>query len=162
MTPRLLSTRLLLTMIASISWTLAQAPQTPPANPLPPLFKGGPLKDNDPNARSVEGAVKDDNDNFIDGAVVKLKDMKTMQVRSFITKADGKYRFTGLRKDIDYELRADFQGRSATPKTVSVFDARKLVILNLKLAEKTAPDGDPDGSAAAPAKPDAPKEPGKP
>ena len=113
------------------SW--AQAPQTPPNSGAPPLFKGGERKDTDPNGRSVEGTVKNDDDEPVEGAVVKLKDMKSLNVRSFITKADGKYRFSSLRKDVDYELKADLKGSVGAPKILSIFDSRKQAIINLKL-----------------------------
>ena len=47
------------------------------------------------------------------GAVVQLKNMKTLQIRSFITQTDGTYRFFELSPDVDYELKADYQGASA-------------------------------------------------
>ncbi|MDX2180267.1 MAG: carboxypeptidase-like regulatory domain-containing protein [Bryobacteraceae bacterium] len=109
----------------------AQVPQKPPDTP-PPLFKGE-KKDQDPNGRAVEGVVRDDKDAPVSGAVVKLKDLKSLQVRSFITTADGKFRFTSLRKDVDYELKADFNGQSSAAKTASVFDTRKLLVFTLKL-----------------------------
>jgi hypothetical protein len=37
---------------------------------------------------------------------------------------------------VDYELKADFQGASSSTKTVSSFDSRKDVVLNLKLNPK--------------------------
>lgn len=128
---------LALAMLAALaaSALFAQVPQKPPDAP-PPLFKGEREKDDDPNGRIAEGTVKDEQDNPIDGAVVKLKNTKTLQVRSFITKTDGKFRFGGLRKDIDYEVKADFKNLSSSTRTISVFDSRKQVILNLKLEPK--------------------------
>ena len=37
---------------------------------------------------------------------MQLKDMRTLQVRSYITLDDGQYHFSGLRIDVDYELSA--------------------------------------------------------
>jgi hypothetical protein len=70
------------------------------------------------------------------GAVVQLKNTKTLQVRSFITKDDGTYYFLGLSPDIDYELHAEYQGASSSTKTLSSFDSRKEAIINLKLNPK--------------------------
>ncbi|MCX6589938.1 MAG: carboxypeptidase-like regulatory domain-containing protein [Acidobacteria bacterium] len=124
-----------MTLLAGVAALLgwAQAPQTPPNSTAPPLFKGGERKDTDPNGRTVEGTVKNDDDEPIEGAVVKLKDMKTLNIRSFITKADGKFKFTSLRKDVDYELKADLRGSIGAPKMLSIFDSRKQAIINLKL-----------------------------
>ncbi len=115
---------------APAAW--AQTPQAPPSTP-PPLFKGDKKGKEDPMARTVEGTVKDEQDNPIEGAVVKLKDLKSLNVRSFITKSDGKFFFAGLRRDIDYQLKADHLKLSSPTKTVSVFDSRKQVVLNLKV-----------------------------
>ena len=58
------------------------------------------------NSRAVMGTVTAADDKPLSGAVVQLKDMRTLQVRSYITLEDGQYRFSGLRNDIDYELTA--------------------------------------------------------
>ena len=93
-------------------------------------------KKNDDQNRSVKGAVTSATDQAVVGAVVQLKNTKTLQVRSFITKDDGTYYFHGLSPDIDYELKADFQGGSSGTKTLSSFDSRKEAIINLKLSAK--------------------------
>lgn len=85
------------------------------------------------NTRTVQGVVTDGADNPLDGAVVQLKDSKTLQIRSFITKANGRYHFNGLNTDIDYELKADHQGKSSDSKTLSSFDSRKQAVMNLKI-----------------------------
>ena len=93
-------------------------------------------KGEDQHVRSVEGTVVDGSDNSVDGAVVQLKNTKTLQIRSFITKDHGAYYFHGLSTDVDYELKADYQGASSPTRTLSTFDSRKQAILNLKLSTK--------------------------
>ena len=88
------------------------------------------------NTRSVQGTVTVANDSPVDGAVVQLKNTKTLQIRSFITKDDGTYHFYDLSPDIDYKLKADYQGASSNTKTLSSFDSRKQTNLNLKLNPK--------------------------
>lgn len=90
----------------------------------------------DEQNRSVKGAVKSADEESVTGAVVQLKNTKTLQVRSFITKDDGTFYFHGLSPDIDYELKADYQGASSDKKTLSSFDSRKEAIINLKLNAK--------------------------
>ena len=85
------------------------------------------------NTRSVQGTVTLADDSLVNGAVVQLKNTKTLQVRSFITKEDGTYHFYDLSPDIDYEIKADYQGASSSTKTLSSFDSRKQTTLNLKL-----------------------------
>lgn len=90
----------------------------------------------DPNTRSVQGAVEDLSGNVAEGAVVQLKNTKSLQVRSFITQKEGTYTFLGLSKDVDYELKADFHGGSSPVRTLSVYDTRKKAIINLKVEPK--------------------------
>jgi hypothetical protein len=83
--------------------------------------------------RTVQGVITDSADNPLEGAVVQLKDSKTLQIRSFITKTDGSYHFHGLSRDIDYDLKADHQGKSSDSKTLSSFDSRRQAVMNLKI-----------------------------
>ena len=86
--------------------------------------------------KSVQGTVTDTTDKAVDGAVVQLKDTKTLQIRSFITKADGVYHFHGLNPNVDYEVKAEYQGASSSTKTLSSFDTKKPAVINLKLDSK--------------------------
>lgn len=90
----------------------------------------------DPNTRSVHGFVEDAEGRPVEGAVVQLKNKKTLQVRSFITQKEGAYYFHGLSTDVDYELRAEHQGRSSATRNLSIFDSRRKAIINLKLEDK--------------------------
>jgi hypothetical protein len=86
--------------------------------------------------RSVEGVVSNPDESVAAGAVVQLKNMKTLQVRSFITQSDGVYHFYELSPDIDYELKAELNAATSGAKMLSSFDSRKKAILNLKLNKK--------------------------
>jgi hypothetical protein len=88
------------------------------------------------NSRSVQGLVTGPDDKPIAGAVVQLKDTRSLQVRSFITQEDGAYHFSGLKGDIDYQLTAKAGDASVGPKTLSIFDNRKEAILNFKVDKK--------------------------
>lgn len=87
----------------------------------------------DSNTRIVQGTVMDKADQPVEGAVVQLKDTKTLQVRSFYTQQGGTYHFAGLSTNVDYELKAEKSGASSASKTLSIFDNRKTAIVNLKL-----------------------------
>ena len=92
-----------------------------------------PSRTPDTGARSVHGKVTNPAGVVVDGAVVLLKDTKTLQVRSFITQEDGLYHFYGLSMNTDYQLRAEYKGASSNTKTLSVFDSKKDSEINLKL-----------------------------
>jgi len=100
-----------------------------------PMWSQSKKKDQSPT-RSVQGVVTDASESAMQGAVVQLKNAKTLQVRSFITKEQGTYYFHGLSPDVDYELKAEHQGSSSPTKTLSAFDSRKQAVMNLKLEAK--------------------------
>lgn len=90
-------------------------------------------KNEDSSTRSVQGTVSNPSGAAVAGAVVQLKNTKSLQIRSFITKEQGEYYFNSLSPDVDYELRATFSEASSSTKTLSSFDTKKQAILNLKL-----------------------------
>jgi hypothetical protein len=93
-------------------------------------------KNPEDSLRTVQGTVTDTAEKPVDGAIVQLKNTKTLQIRSFVTQEHGAYYFHGLSPNVDYEVRADFHGASSPTKTVSSFDSRKEVAINLKLEKK--------------------------
>jgi protocatechuate 3,4-dioxygenase beta subunit len=84
----------------------------------------------------VQGTVTDEAGAPVENAIVHLKNTKTLQIRSYITKADGSYVFHGLSPNVDYELKAEHQGATSDVKTLSVFDSRRKAVINLKLNKK--------------------------
>jgi hypothetical protein len=86
--------------------------------------------------RSVQGTVTTEDEAPVAGAVVQLKNTKTLQIRSFITKENGTYVFYELSPDVDYELTAKANGLTSGTKTLSSFDSRTAAIINLKLNPK--------------------------
>jgi hypothetical protein len=100
-------------------------------------FAQSKKKGEEPN-RSVQGTVTSSADQAVPGAVVYLKNTKSLEIRSFVTKDDGTYYFQRLSPDVDYELRAELQsaGESSSTKTLSSFDSRKQATINLKLNPK--------------------------
>jgi hypothetical protein len=96
----------------------------------------GKKKEAEEKNRTLSGVVLDPNDAAVAGAIVQLKNSKTLQVRSFITKEDGSYFFSGLDPDTDYIVKADHQGMSSPQRTISSFDSRKRPVVNLKLEKK--------------------------
>jgi hypothetical protein len=91
--------------------------------------------------RNVQGVVHAPDGAPQGGAVVQLENKRTMQVRSFISQADGSYYFHDLNADVDYGLRAEFRGAASDKRTVSSFDSRPDVTIDLQLkaAEPTPP-----------------------
>lgn len=88
--------------------------------------------------RTVRGVVEDKSDSPVSGSVVFLKNLRTNSVRSSYTDDTGSYRFSGLDPNADYELRAEKEGAKSATRTVSSFDSRKDIVLNLKIDKKRA------------------------
>jgi hypothetical protein len=86
--------------------------------------------------RTVRGVVADKSDSPLSGSVVFLKNVRTNSVRSSYTDDTGNYRFSGLDPNADYELHAEKEGSKSQTRTVSSFDSRKDIVLNLKIDKK--------------------------
>lgn len=84
-------------------------------------------------ARTLQGQVMRDTEAPLPGAVVYLKNTKTMGVRSFISDGQGNYRFTSLSPNVDYEVHAEYRGVKSETKTLSAFDSRTTATINLKV-----------------------------
>ena len=96
-------------------------------------------KPRDRSHRDVTGQVVMADDSPVERAVVKLKNLRTLEVRSFITQADGKYVFQGLSSSIDFELKAESKGFTSATRTLSHFDTRLDPFINLRLEPAKKP-----------------------
>jgi hypothetical protein len=85
------------------------------------------------NTRVLTGKVLDRQDAPLPNAVVYLTNTRTRAVKTYIVGQDGSYRFPSLSPNVDYEVYAQYNGRKSDTKTVSSFDNRQLVNINLKL-----------------------------
>jgi|ERR1700693_2248739 len=90
-------------------------------------------QNDDTGTRSVQGVVTDASGRPVAGAVVQLKDTKSLQIRSFLTEADGSYHFSGLSTNVEYELEAKKDSVTSGKKTLNVFNTKKAATVNLKL-----------------------------
>ncbi len=86
-----------------------------------------------PQQRSLIGHVVTQKDIPIEKAIVFLKNTKTLQVTTYISEADGSYRFPFLSPNVDYELYAEHNGARSDTKTLSGFDNRKQLNVTLRI-----------------------------
>ena len=84
-------------------------------------------------SRVVQGKVLDHADNPQPHAVVYLQNQKTLDVKTYITIADGSYRFGQLSNDVDYQLWAKYKELKSKTKSISSFDSKKQFTFDLKL-----------------------------
>ena len=83
--------------------------------------------------RVVQGTVVNGSDAPIKGAVVYLKNDRTLTVKSYLAGNDGSYRFGQISQDADYDLWAEKSGKKSSVRNISSFDTRKLFIIVLKI-----------------------------
>jgi Carboxypeptidase regulatory-like domain len=87
-------------------------------------------------ARALSGHVISSANQPLHGAVVYLKNTKTLAIKTYISEPDGSYRFSALSPNVDYEVYADYQGAHSDTKTLSAFDNRKQVEITLRIRGK--------------------------
>jgi len=92
-----------------------------------------PQKKDKSSGRLLYGKVLDPQDNPLSGAIVYLTNTRTRSVKSYIVGADGRYRFPALSATIDYEVYAQYQDHKSDTKSVSQFDDRSEVYIDLKI-----------------------------
>lgn len=92
-----------------------------------------PDKKDKSSGRLLFGKVLDSQDNPLSDAVVYLTNTRTRGVKTYIVSQDGTYRFPALSTAIDYEVYAQYKGRKSDTKSVSQFDDRSQVYLDLRI-----------------------------
>lgn len=83
--------------------------------------------------RLLLGKVLDAHDNPLPDAVVYVTNTRTRAVKTYIVSSDGTYRFPALSNAVDYEVYAQYKGHKSDTKSVSQFDDRPQVYIDLKI-----------------------------
>jgi hypothetical protein len=109
-----------------------------PANP--PFFERTPSK-KDGSTRPIGGVVRDGSDNVVAGAVVTLTNKENKQALSVVSDKAGRFVFDDCRKNVDYELRAEFQKKKSPVRLVSVYNTVLRPFIELRL-EDSKPAGE--------------------
>jgi Carboxypeptidase regulatory-like domain len=126
---------LLLLLSGTVPAQLAQP--TPNPAEKPNVFLQGEPKVDKSHLRDVKGIVRDVNGNALEGATVRLKNLKSGNVVSTQTKKDGSYIYYDLDMRLDFELAATHEGfEGPVTKKVSPYDERKPAVRNFELQPK--------------------------
>ena len=84
-------------------------------------------------SRTLTGVVLDKGDAPVSNAVVYLKNLKSLAVKTVIAGNDGTYRFPELSPNVDYEIYAQREGKKSGTKVLSQFDDREKANMVLRI-----------------------------
>jgi hypothetical protein len=87
-------------------------------------------------SRFLAGKVLDSSDQGVPRAIVYLKNTKTLVIKTYIAEQDGAYHFPGLAPNVDYEVYAESNGKRSDVKSVSSFDTKPRLNINLRIDSK--------------------------
>jgi len=93
-------------------------------------------KKDKPQGRLLFGKVLDQQDNPVVGAIVYLTNARTHAVKTYIVGQEGTYRFPALSATVDYEVYAQHDNGKSDTKSVSQFDDRSQVYIDLKIEKR--------------------------
>lgn len=105
--------------------------------------------------RIVRGQILDQDGKVVPRAIVHLKNLATREGFSVVTDKEGRYRFNGVDMKADHEVYAEWRQQKSRTRSISQFDTRPLVIVNLTVKppkksessdEKDSRDKDKDES----------------
>ena len=97
------------------------------------VSSASPDKKDKPVGRLLFGKVLDPQDNPLPDAVVYVTNTRTRTVKTYIVGPDGSFRFPALSTAVDYEVYAQYKTHKSDTKSLSQFDDRSQVSLNLKV-----------------------------
>ena len=99
------------------------------------LFGKKDKKDSD-QLRALRGTVLDSAGSPVSGATVQLNEPPNGKGRSVTSGSDGSFRFDELSLKQDYHIQALYKGTSSPRRTISQFDTRKSVTVELRLEKR--------------------------
>jgi hypothetical protein len=126
------ASRSILLLLALAAGALAQPTQLPQNDPKDRIGAKQPKADPKTD-RTIRGVVRNDNEDLVPGAVVSLQNKRTQSVIKSVSGSDGGFLFEGLKKDIDYSIKAEYKGAGTVPRNISSLDSRQRLYLELKL-----------------------------
>lgn len=83
--------------------------------------------------RNVQGHVLDAQGKDINGAIVYLKNSSSGDIKTYISTDQGLYQFVNLSANSDYTLWAAWKGKKSSTRTISSFDTRKKIYIDLHI-----------------------------
>ena len=100
------------------------------------LYAQDKPKKGESELRTVRGTVVDKDETPVETAVVYLKNNHTQDITTHLSEPDGQFRFTGLDLNVDYEIHAEHEDMTSSTRTISSFDSRRDIEVNLKVSRQ--------------------------
>lgn len=92
--------------------------------------------------RIIRGQVLDENDKVVATAVVHLINLSTKEQWSVVTDKEGRYQFNSVDSKADLQLYAEKGEQKSRVHTISQFDIRTRIVVNLKLNPAKKPEAE--------------------
>jgi pimeloyl-ACP methyl ester carboxylesterase len=111
-----------------------------------PVFAQKRRPDPGPQPKNIHGLVQDIRGTPLPGARVFVRDVKSNVTRTATADPKGLYAFYALPPTADYEVYADFRGKSSEKKVISSFLNRADNVINFQLDLAVIGGAEPDSS----------------
>jgi Carboxypeptidase regulatory-like domain len=83
--------------------------------------------------KTIDGKVLGNGDAPLPSAIIYLQDSRSNNIRTFISTQDGSYRFGQIAPDQDYTLWAKYKDAKSPTKTISAYDSRQQLTIDLHI-----------------------------
>lgn len=83
--------------------------------------------------RIVRGQVLDEKGETVAQAIVHLKNKETNDSITMVTNGEGRFQFNDVEIKRDYKIYAELKGKKSRQRSISQFDTRPIVVINLRL-----------------------------
>ena len=90
-------------------------------------------KQKQPPTKTIQGKVLDASSGPIVGAAVQLTDVTSGKTLAMYSEAGGRYAFTELKPNDDYQVQATYNGQQSEIRKASSLDGENLIVLDLTI-----------------------------
>ncbi|MFQ5777766.1 MAG: carboxypeptidase-like regulatory domain-containing protein [Terriglobia bacterium] len=104
------------------------------------LFSGLAAGAQQESTRAIRGQVLDSQGKTVRRAIVYLVNENTKDKWSVVTDKKGRYQFNDLKMNEDYKLYGEWRDQQSRTRSISQFDTRTEIFINLRLQPKKEQD----------------------
>ncbi|ACO31888.1 MULTISPECIES: carboxypeptidase-like regulatory domain-containing protein [Acidobacterium] len=82
---------------------------------------------------TIEGVVTNGSGQPLQGAIVYLKNTQTSNILTYISEKNGSFIFSYAPAGVDYSIWVAYKGKKGDTKSISSFDNRKTIHIDLRV-----------------------------